>query len=97
MSDRMKLMLASLTIMMLPYHISFPLSVLIITAILSTAIAVVRELWAGHRYPTALIAAPFLYHSKISSIIKFSLRQESNQSDLPSDISLDSTRMSKAN
>jgi hypothetical protein len=63
MSDRMKLTLASLTIMMLPYQISFPLTILIVTAILSTAIAVVRELWARHSSPVGFIAASFLYHT----------------------------------
>jgi hypothetical protein len=43
MSDRIKLTLASLTVMMLPYRIDFPLSVLVVTAIISTAIVVLRE------------------------------------------------------
>jgi hypothetical protein len=45
MSDRTKLTLANLTVMMLPYPIGFPLTVLVVTAILSTAILLVREMW----------------------------------------------------
>jgi hypothetical protein len=43
MSDRMKLTLASLTIMMLPYRVGYPLSVLVLTAIMSTAVDLAKE------------------------------------------------------
>jgi hypothetical protein len=43
MSDRMKLTLASLVIMMLPYRVGYPLSVLVLTVIMSTAIDLVKE------------------------------------------------------
>lgn len=42
MTDRMKLTLISLTVMMLPYRIGIPVTVLVVTAILSTAIVVMR-------------------------------------------------------
>ena len=43
MSDRMKLTLASLTIMMLPYRVGYPLGVLVLTAIMSTAVDLAKE------------------------------------------------------
>jgi hypothetical protein len=43
MSDRMKLTLASLTIMMLPYRVGYPLGVLVLTAIVTSAIDLAKE------------------------------------------------------
>jgi hypothetical protein len=37
MNDRLKLTMASLTVLMLPYGIGFSLSILIVTAIMTTA------------------------------------------------------------
>ncbi len=63
MSDRTKLTLASLTVMMLPYRIGFPLSVLLVTAVMSTAILVVREIWRRMQVSRKFMAAFSLYHS----------------------------------
>ena len=43
MSDRMKLTLASLTAMMLPHRLGYSLTVLVLTAIMSTAIDLAKE------------------------------------------------------
>jgi hypothetical protein len=47
MSDRVKLMLASLTVMMLPHRLGYSLTVLVLTAILSTAIDLAKATFAG--------------------------------------------------
>jgi hypothetical protein len=58
MNDRTKLTLASLTVMMLPYQIDFSVTVLVVTAILSTVIVVVSEMWdliqLSGKFPGAL-------------------------------------------
>lgn len=43
MSDRMKLTLASLAVMMLPHRLGYPLTVLGLTAIISTLIDLAKE------------------------------------------------------
>jgi hypothetical protein len=43
MSDRTKLMLASLSILMLPYRIDFPIICLLVTAIICSAIDIAME------------------------------------------------------
>ncbi len=63
MTDRMKLTLTSLTVMMLPYRIGFPVTVLIVTAILSTAIVVVREMRGRIQVSGKFTAALSLYRS----------------------------------
>jgi hypothetical protein len=71
MSDRTKLTLASLTVMMLPYRIDFSLSVLLTTAIMSTAIVVVREIWGRMQVSRKFMAAFFsVPQYEISSINK---------------------------
>ncbi len=49
MSDRMKLTLASLVVMMLPHRLGYPLTVLVLTAIISTALDLAKEVWPGCR------------------------------------------------
>jgi hypothetical protein len=44
MSDRMKLALASLSDKMLPYRLGSPLSVVVVVAIVSTAVSLYRGL-----------------------------------------------------
>lgn len=44
MSDRMKLALASLSDKMLPYRLGLPLSVVVVTAIVATAVSLYRGL-----------------------------------------------------
>jgi hypothetical protein len=63
MTDRMKLTLTSLTVMMLPYRIDFPLSVLLVTAIMSAAIVVGREIWGRMQVSCKFMAALSLYHN----------------------------------
>ncbi len=63
MSDRTKLTLVSLTVMMLPYRIDFPLSVLLVTAIMSTAIVVMREIWGRMQVSRKFMAALSLSHN----------------------------------
>ena len=47
MSDRTKLTLASLIVLMLPYVIGYLLSILILTAIMSTAIDIAKQRFVG--------------------------------------------------
>ena len=47
MSDRTKLTLASLIVLMLPYVIGYSLSILILTAIMSTAIDLAKQRFSG--------------------------------------------------
>lgn len=63
MSDRMKLTLANLTVMMLPYPIGFSLTALVITAILSTAIVVATKSWDLIQVSRKFTAALTLYRS----------------------------------
>jgi hypothetical protein len=71
MRDRTKLTLASLTVMMLPYTIDFPLLVLLTTAIISTAIVVAREIWGRMQVSRKFMAGPFsVLQSEIASINK---------------------------
>ena len=63
MTDRMKLTLTSLTVMMLPYRIDFPLSVLLVTAIMSAAIVVGKEIWGRMQASCKFMAALSLYHN----------------------------------
>jgi hypothetical protein len=63
MSDRTKLTLSSLAVMMLPYRIAFPLSVLLVTAIMSMAIVVVKEIWGRMRVSRKFMTALSLYHN----------------------------------
>jgi hypothetical protein len=61
MSDRMKLTLASLTIMMLPYRVGYPLSVLVLTAIMSTAIDLAKERFGRMQVTHNLISVLFCF------------------------------------
>jgi hypothetical protein len=61
MSDRMKLTLASLTIMMLPYRVGYPLSVLVLTAIMSTAIDLVKERFGRMQVTRNFISVLFCF------------------------------------
>jgi hypothetical protein len=71
MSDRTKLTLASLAVMMLPYTIDFPLLVLLTTAIMSTAIVVAREIWGRMQVSRKSMAGPFsVPQSEIASVNK---------------------------
>jgi hypothetical protein len=56
MSTRTKLTLASLPMMMLPYRIDFTVTVLIVTAIISTAIDLAKE-----RFDPMQVSRNFIY------------------------------------
>jgi hypothetical protein len=62
MSDRTKLIFASIWIMMLPYRLDLPIAVLVITSVICTAIDMVIESWAQKRNLSRnFIAAISLY------------------------------------
>jgi hypothetical protein len=63
MSDRTKLTLASLAFMMLPYRIGFPVTALIVTAIVCMAIDLAREACGRMQVSRNFIAALSLYYS----------------------------------
>jgi hypothetical protein len=63
MSDRTKLTLASLALMMLPYRIDFPVTALIVTAIVCMAIDMAREASGRMQLSRNFIAALSLYQS----------------------------------
>jgi hypothetical protein len=50
MSDRTKLTIISVVVIMLPYRLDFPIALLVITAEVSTAIDIVIESWAQRQY-----------------------------------------------
>jgi Na+-translocating ferredoxin:NAD+ oxidoreductase RnfE subunit len=50
MSDRTKLTIVSLVVIMLPYRLEFPIALLVVTAGVSTAIDIVIESWAQRQH-----------------------------------------------
>jgi Na+-translocating ferredoxin:NAD+ oxidoreductase RnfE subunit len=46
MNDRTKLTIVSLVVIMLPYRLDLPIALLVITAVVSTAIDIAIESWA---------------------------------------------------
>lgn len=60
MSDRMKLTLASLAVMMLPHRLGYSLTVLVLTAIISTAIDLAKEMFGRDAGVLEFHLRPFL-------------------------------------
>lgn len=61
MSDRTKLTIVSLAVMMLPYRIDFPVTFLLLTAILCFVLDTALETWARRRMSRSSLAALILY------------------------------------
>jgi len=61
MSDRTKLMMVSLAVMMLPYRIDFPVAFLVATAMICTAVDTAIESWGQRQASPFFIAALSLY------------------------------------
>jgi hypothetical protein len=69
MSDRVKLMLASLTVMMLPHRLGYSLTVLVLTAIMSTAIDLAKATFGRDAGVLEFHLRPFLSRGKIAFIM----------------------------
>jgi hypothetical protein len=63
MSDRVKLTLASLTVLMLPFGLGFSLSVLIIAAIMATGLDLAKERFGEMQLSDNFYLRPFLFRT----------------------------------
>ena len=61
MSDRTKLTMVSLAVMMLPYRIDFPVAFLFVTAMTCAALDIALESWSQRQVSRNFIAALSLY------------------------------------